>query len=72
MINTHQQENQGEKTKPHVPEHVVLDKDLLLEKIRAMRESINQQFDRTGRVEAIVKALKKVEEEATNEAPRKG
>ena len=37
-----------------------------------MRESINQQFDRTGRVEAIVQALKKVEEEAANEAPRKG
>jgi hypothetical protein len=72
MIIAHQHENQGEKTKPHVPEHVVLNKDLLLDKIKAMRESINQQFDRTGRVEAIVQALKKVEEEAANEAPRKG
>ena len=72
MINAHQQENQGEKTKPHIPEHVVLGKDLLLDKIKEMREMINRRFDKTGRVEAIVKALKRVEEEAENEAPRKG
>jgi hypothetical protein len=72
MLNAHQHESQGEETKPHVPEHVVLSKDLLLDKIKAMRQSINKQFDRTGRVDAIVKALKKVEEEAANEAPRKG
>ncbi len=37
-----------------------------------MRDMINKQFDKDGQVEAIVKALKKVEEEALNIAPRKG
>ena len=72
MIQAHQHENQGEETKPHVPEHVVLEKDLLLDKIKEMREMIKGRYDKTGRVEAIVKALRRVEEEAENEAPRKG
>ncbi len=32
----------------------------------------NQRFDKGGKVQAIVKALKKAEEEASNEAERKG
>jgi hypothetical protein len=69
---SNQQENQGEITKPHVPDHAVLDKDLWLDKIREFRRKINQQFDMEGRVEAIVKGLKKAEEEMKNVAPRWG
>jgi hypothetical protein len=67
-----QHENQGESTKPHVPDHAVLNKDLWMEKIREFRHQVNQQFDKDGRVEAIVKALKKAEEETENVAPRRG
>jgi hypothetical protein len=62
-------------TAPHVPEHVALDKDLLLDKIKSMRDMLNKRFDKNGGAEAIVKALKalkKVEEETLNDAPRKG
>jgi hypothetical protein len=68
----HQHESPGEETVPHVPEHAVLNKDLLLDKIKAMRDLINNKFDKNGRVEAIVKALRKVEEETLNDAPRRG
>jgi len=75
ICSPYQQDDQGGKTAPHVPEHVALDKDLLLDKIKSMREMLNKRFDKNGRVEAIVKALKalrKVEEETLNDAPRKG
>ena len=72
MFQENQHEPQGEETKRHIPEHASLDKDLLLDRIKVMREMINKKFDKTGRVEAIVKALKRVEEETLNEAPRKG
>jgi hypothetical protein len=39
-----------------------LDKDLLLDKIKSMREMLNKRFDKNGRVEAIVKALKALRE----------
>jgi hypothetical protein len=75
ICSPYQQEDQGGKTAPHVPEHVALEKDLLLDKIKSMREMLNKRFDKNGRVEAIVKALKalrEVEEETLNDAPRKG
>jgi hypothetical protein len=46
----HQQENQGEKSTPHVPEPGGINKDLLLDKIKAMRNMINDHFDKNGRV----------------------
>jgi hypothetical protein len=67
----YQQEGQGEDTIPHVPEHVGLDRALMLDKIKELRESVNKHYDKNGRVEAIVKALKRVEEETLNDAPRK-
>ena len=67
-----QQDDPGEKAALHVPEHVKLNKDLLLDKIKSMRDMINKQFDKDGQVEAIVKALKRVEEETLNGAPRRG
>ncbi len=42
------------------------------DKIKEIRGSINERFDKSGRVEAIVKALKRVEEETLNDAPRRG
>jgi hypothetical protein len=36
-----------------------------------MKDMINKLFDKNVRVEAIVKALKKVEEDTLNDAPRK-
>ncbi len=68
----YQHENPGEETRPHVPEQVGLEKDLILDKIKEIRESINKRFDKNWRVDAIVKALKRVEEETLNDAPRRG
>jgi len=68
----YQHENQGENSKPQVLGHIGLDKDLMLDKIKEMRETINKHYDKNGRVEAIVKALKRVEEETLNDAPRRG
>ena len=67
-----QRENQGEKTTTHVPEHAVFNKDLWLDKLKELRESINLRFDKEGKVDRIVKALRKAEEEALNEAPARG
>ena len=67
-----QRENQGENTSTHVPEHTVFDKDLWLDKVKKLRESINQRYDTDGKVDRIVKMLRKVEEEALNDAPAKG
>jgi hypothetical protein len=44
----------------------------VLDKIKELRVMQNQRFDKGGKVQAIVKALKKAEEEASNEAERKG
>jgi hypothetical protein len=52
----HQQDNQGGETTPHVLEHGGIDKDLLPDKLRAMKNMINKHFDKNGRVEVIVKA----------------
>jgi hypothetical protein len=67
-----QRENQGEKTTTHVPEHALFNMDLWLDKIKELRESINQRVDNEGHVDKIVKALRKVEEEALNAAPARG
>jgi hypothetical protein len=67
----YQHENQGENPKPQAMGHIGLDKDLMLDKIKEMREAVNTHYDKNGRVEAIVKALKRVEEETLNIAPRK-
>jgi hypothetical protein len=61
----------GEKTTIHVPEHEMWNKDLLQDKIKQLRESINKHYDKGGKVEAIVKALRKAEEEASNDAERR-
>jgi hypothetical protein len=61
----------GEKTSIHVPEHEMWNKDLLQDKIKQLRESINKHYDKYGRVEAIVKALRKAEDEANNIADRR-
>ena len=58
----HQPTDPGEKTQVYVPEHEIWNKDLLLDNIR---------HDKGGRVEAILKALKRAEEEASNGAARK-
>ncbi len=43
-----QRENQGEKTTTHVPEHAVFNKDLWLDKLKELIESINQRYDNEG------------------------
>jgi hypothetical protein len=68
---TSQAQDSGEKTTIHVPEHELWNKNLVLDKIRELRTIINKRFDKTGRIEAIVKALKKAEIETSNEAERK-
>jgi hypothetical protein len=68
---SHQPTDPGEETHVHVPEHETWDTNLLLDKIRELRLNINKHFDLGGKVEAIVKALKKAEEEACNDAVRK-
>ncbi len=55
----------------HTPEHEIWNKDMLRDKIKELRKHINARFDKGGRVEVIVKALKKAEEEASNNAVRK-
>jgi hypothetical protein len=65
-------QDSGGETMPHVPEHKTWSKNLMQEKIRELRKQINARFDKDGKVEAIVKALKKAEEEASNEAPQRG
>ena len=67
-----QREIQGEKTTTHVPEHAVFNKNLWLDKVKELRESINERFDNEGKVDRIVKMLRKVEEEALNTAPARG
>jgi hypothetical protein len=67
-----QRESQGEKTTTHVPEHAVFNKDLWLDKLKELRESINQRYDKEGQVDKIVKMLRKVEEKALNAAPARG
>jgi hypothetical protein len=69
-LTPHAQES-GKKTTIHVPEHESWNKNLVPDKIRELRTIINKRFDKTGRVEAIIKALKKAEMEASNEAERK-
>ena len=44
----------------------------MLDKIKELRTAINQRFDKSGKVQAIVKALKKAEKEACNDAERRG
>jgi len=61
----------GEKTTIHVPEHEMWNKDLLQDKIKQLREAINKHYDKGGKIEAIVKALRKAEEEASNDSDRK-
>ena len=61
----------GEETQVHIPEHETWNKNLVLDKIRELRVSINKHFDKGGKVEAIVKALKRAESEACNDAERK-
>jgi hypothetical protein len=68
---TPQAQESGEKTTIHVPEHELWNKNLVLDKIRELRILINNCLDKTGRIDAIVKALKKAEIEASNEAERK-
>jgi hypothetical protein len=68
---TDQPIDQGENTTIHVPEHEMWNKDLLQEKIRQLREAVNKHYDKGGKVEAIVKALKRAEEEASNGAVRR-
>ncbi len=68
---TDQPIDQGENTIIHVPEHEMWNKDLLQEKIRQLREAVNKHYDKGGKVEAIVKALKKAEEEASNDSERR-
>ena len=63
--------DQGENTTIHVPEHEMWNKDLLQDKIRQLREAVNKHFDKGGKVEAIVKALKKAEEETSNDSERR-
>ncbi len=62
--------DQGEKSKLHVPEHQLWNKDMWLDKIKQLRKSINEHYDKGGKVEAIVKALRKAESEASNDADR--
>ena len=66
-----QPSNPGENTLIHVPEHELWSKDLMLDKIKDLKNEVNIRFDRMDRVEAIVKALRKAEEEISNEAVRK-
>ena len=66
-----QRTDQGEKSTMHVPEHQLWNKDMWLDKIRQLRESINEHYDKGGKVEAIVRALKKAEREAMNDADRR-
>jgi len=66
-----QRTDQGEKSTMYVPEHQLWNKDMWLDKIKQLRESINKHFDKGGKVEAIVRALKKAEREAMNDADRR-
>jgi hypothetical protein len=52
----------GGETMPHVPEHKAWNKNLMQENIRELRKQINARFDKDGKIEAIVKALKRAEE----------
>jgi hypothetical protein len=54
----------GEKTNIHVPEHEMRNKDLLQDKIKQLRETINKHYDKGGKIEAIIKVLRKAEDEA--------
>jgi hypothetical protein len=67
-----QRENQGGKTTTHVPEHAGFNNDLWLDKVKELREAINKRFDNEGKVDKIVKMLRKVEKEALNTAPARG
>jgi hypothetical protein len=71
VLSSNQSPDPGEKTSVHVPEHETWSKNLLLDKIRELRMGINKHFDKGGKVEAIVKALKKAESEASNDAVRR-
>jgi len=68
---TSQTTDSGEKTTIHVPEHEMWNSDLMLEKISELRKHVNSHFDKDGKVDAIVKALKRLEEEASNDAERR-
>jgi hypothetical protein len=69
---SYQTPDSGENTVVHVPEHEAWNRNLVLDKIKELRTAINQRFDGSGKVQAIVKALKKAEDEASNDADRKG
>jgi hypothetical protein len=49
----------------------VMDADLLMEEIGRVKENLKTMDAEDGRATAILRALKKLEEELTNEAPRK-
>ena len=49
-----------------------LNSDLLMEEIARVKNNLRKLDVKDGRVEAILRALGKVEEELANEAPRKG
>ena len=49
----------------------VMDADLLMEEIGRVKENLKTMDAEDGRSTAILRALKKLEEELTNEAPRK-
>ncbi len=49
-----------------------LNSDLLMEEIARAKENLKKLDAEDGPAEAILRALRKVEEELTNEAPRKG
>ena len=49
-----------------------LNSDLLMEEIARVKNNLRELDVKDGRVEAILRALRKVEEELANEAPRKG
>jgi len=49
-----------------------LNSDLLMEEIARVKNNLRELDVEDGRVEAILRALRKVEEELANEAPRKG
>jgi hypothetical protein len=49
-----------------------LNSDLLMEEIARVKNNLRKSDVEDGRVEAILRALRKVQEELANEAPRKG
>jgi hypothetical protein len=49
-----------------------LNSDLLMEEIARVKDNLRKLDVEDGRAEAILRALRKVEEELANEAPRKG